>query len=113
MLLFCRLCAEMEGWGKLGAIPTKDNNPMDLFHSPHSEHPEGPGVGVIGTLAEGWQDAERQARLWADRGLTLREAIHLQAPAPENDEVGYLKFVAEGLGVDADTPMSKVVEIEG
>jgi hypothetical protein len=32
-----RLIAQEEGYGIPGAVPTRDNNPGDLHHSPHSQ----------------------------------------------------------------------------
>lgn len=116
MTLFVKLCATEEGFYRYGTVPNRDNNPLDLRHSPHSLHPGDPnGIGVIDTPADGIADAERQARLWADRGLTLRAAIYeLAPPGPpdSNDSAGYLAFVIARFGgrVDADTPMSQVLE---
>ena len=116
MTLFCKLCATEEGFFKFGTVPNRDNNPLDLRHSPHAHHEAGSpdGIGEIDTVADGWADAERQAQLWASRGLTLAQAIHTLAPPNENDTDGYLEFVIVGFGgrVDANTPMSQVLEIQ-
>lgn len=119
MTLFVKLCATEEGFFKYGTVPNRDNNPLDLRHSPHSLHDPGnpDGIGRIDSVADGFVDAERQAQLWAQRGLTLEQAIYLLAPPgpPDyNDAEGYLAFVVEGFGgkVTADTPMSQVLEIQ-
>lgn len=114
MTKFVQLCASEEGFGILGKIPTTHHNPMDLRHSPHSSHAgEGPNdIGEIDNDADGYADAERQARLWAERGLTLQQAIETDAPPNENNTARYLAFLAKGLGVPVDTPMSQVLEIQ-
>lgn len=116
MTLFVKLCARYEGFGKPGAVPTRDNNPMDLRHSPHSSHAgEDPdGIGEIDTVADGWADAERQAALWASRGLTIKQAVEqFLAPANENNPTAYLNFLIVNFGgrIDAGTQMSQVLEI--
>lgn len=111
---FCQLCATEEGFYKYGSIPNRFNNPLDLRHSPHSVHEGDPNsIGRIDSISDGWLDAERQAGLWAGRGLTLGETIAILAPPIENDTEAYLQFVLAGFGgrVDADTLMSKVLEI--
>src|SRR6185437_4031555 len=37
--LLARLISREEGFGIPGALPTRDHNPGDLRHSPHSAHP--------------------------------------------------------------------------
>lgn len=115
MTLFVKLCATEEGYWKSGSVPNRDNNPMDLRHSPHSQHPNNPNdIGVIDTAADGFADAERQSRIWAARGFTLKQAIYTLAPPTENNTEQYLTFVLEGFGgrVDVDTPMTQVLEIQ-
>ena len=117
MTLFCKLCATEEGFFLPGSLPARDHNPMDLRHSPHSQHADDPNaIGSIDSDTDGWADAERQAQLWADRGLTLRQAIYTEAPpcVDGNNAANYLAFVIAGFGgrVDADTPMSQVLEIQ-
>lgn len=114
MTLFVKLCATEEGFWKSGTVPNRDNNPMDLRHSPHSQHPGDPNaIGVIDTVTDGFADAERQAQLWADHGLTLKDAIYMLAPPNENNTEAYLDFVVNGFSglVNADTPMNRVLEI--
>jgi hypothetical protein len=118
MTRLAQLIAKMEGFGIPGAIPTVRHNPGDLRHSPHSQHPGGPAhandVGTIDNDADGWADLERQLRIYANEGLTLRQAIALYAPPTDhNDTSAYLNFVAGGLGVPPDTPMAQCLKIEG
>lgn len=94
-----------EGFGVPGAIPTTHNNPGDLRHSPHSTHPPGQPntIGQIDTVEHGWEDLERQLRLFASRNMTLRDMVYSYAPkADGNDPAGYLAFICTGLGVDPD-----------
>jgi len=109
------LIAKEEGFGKPGAVPTRDRNPGDLRHSPHSSHAgEGPNdIGEIDTDADGWADLERQLELYAERGLTLGEAIAVLAPPSENNTAKYLADMCAGLGgIDPDTPMTEVLKIQ-
>src|ERR1022692_1943258 len=73
-----QLMSTEEGFGKLNpdgtwTVPTRDNNPLDLRHSPHSSHAgEDPNdIGIIDTIEDGWADAERQLQIYAERGMTL------------------------------------------
>lgn len=86
--LFVQLCAREEGFGIPGAVPTRNNNPMDLRHSPHSSHAgESPNaIGIIDSLVDGWADADRQAERWAARGLTIGQAIDTQLGIMRNSE---------------------------
>ena len=113
MSKLAQLIAKQEGYGIPGDVPTRDNNPGDLRHSPHASH-EGEGsndIGEIDTPADGWADLERQLQLYADRNMTLRAAIYEFAPPAENDSEAYLNFVCQGLGVSADTPVAQALEI--
>ena len=116
MTLLAKLIAEREGFFKAGTLPARDHNPGDLRHSPHSEHPGGDpnAIGVIDSDVDGWADLERQLQLYAERGLVLHAAIYEWAPPNENDTEGYLDFVVAGFGgrVDAETPLSQVLEIQ-
>ena len=117
---FVQLCASEEGFGIAGTVPTRDNNPMDLRHSPHSWHalnaPE--AIGQIDSVEDGWADADRQAELWAERGLNLAKVIYTLAPPIENNTANYLEFVLAGLNkvskfvpVTAGTSMQAVLLI--
>ena len=105
--------AHREGYGKPGAVPTRDNNPGDLRHSPHASHTgEGPNdIGIIDTPADGWADLERQLRLYADRGLTIADAIGQFAPPNENDTEDYLVFVCHYCGCAPTDLVSDVLGV--
>lgn len=115
MTKLARLISQEEGFGIPGTIPTTHHNPGDLRHSPHSEHsPDHPNaIGQIDTDADGWSDEERQLRLYAARGLTLREMItDFYAPPSENDSERYLRFICEGLGLPDSALVSQALLVE-
>lgn len=97
-----QLFAKEEGFGVPGAIPTVRHNPGDLRHAPHASH-AGIGLNDIGIEpddATGWDDLERQLRLYADRGMTIREAVYTYAPPGDhNNTEAYLNTVCGGLGL--------------
>lgn len=107
-----RLIAQEEGFGIPGSIPTRRNNPGDLRHSPHSQHPGDPNaIGTIDTVEHGWEDLERQLRLDAERGLTLRGLVEKYAPPGENDTEGYLQFLCRGLGLPETATVEEALKI--
>lgn len=114
MTLLARLIAKEEGFGIPGKIPTTHHNPGDLRHSPHSTHPPGSpeAIGQIDTDADGWADLERQLRLYAERGLTLRTMIvQFYAPPGENDSEAYLAFVCGRLGLPDTATVAEALKI--
>ena len=115
MSLLAQLIAKEEGYGIPGALPTRQNNPGDLRHSPHSTHTgEGPdAIGQIDTVADGWADLERQLELYAMRGLTVGQAIAEFAPDSENNTGQYLDYICNGLGCTPDTLMTNALAIQG
>ena len=84
MTKLAQLIAREEGFFDPKTQPARKHNPGDLRHSPHSDHPGGPAhkddVGTIATDADGWEDLERQLRIDAQRGWTLRQTIEAWAP---------------------------------
>lgn len=113
MSKLAKLIAQEEGFGIANAVPTRDNNPGDLRHSPHSSH-DGEGsndIGIIDTPDDGWTDLERQLQLYADRGITLREAIYAFAPPTENNSEQYLNFICNGLGLTPDATVAEALKI--
>jgi hypothetical protein len=102
-----------EGIDVPGSVPNRDNNPGDLRHSPHSFHtPSDPNaIGQIPTRAQGWEDLETQLERYAQRGLTLQEAIYDFAPPNENNSAGYLAFVCKELGVPSSTTVAQALLI--
>jgi hypothetical protein len=122
MTLLAKLIARQEGFGIPGAIPTLRNNPGDLRHSPHSQHPGGDqtaiGIGTIDTIEHGWADLERQLQIYASRSLTLQQAIFEWAPESDgNDPANYLASVLEGFATSGtpmgpNTSLSEVLTID-
>ena len=119
MTKLAQLIGREEGFGRAGVLPTVRNNPGDLRHSPHSQHPGGPehrnDVGTIDSAEDGWADLERQLQLDSKRGLTLQQAIFEWAPEGDgnNHPAQYLADVAAGFGgaVNGNTPLSEVLRI--
>jgi len=110
-----RLIAKEEGFGIPGSLPTRNHNPGDLRHSPHSAHdPAHPdAIGQIDTDVDGWADLERQLQLYAKRGLTLRDMIiNYYAPPEENNSEAYLAFICKELGVDQRCTVAQALEIQ-
>jgi hypothetical protein len=115
MSKLAELIAKEEGYGIPGSLPTRDNNPGDLRHSPHSFHTAAApdAIGQIDNPADGWADLELQLQRFAERGLTLEQAVEIFAPPSENDSVGYLAYICTGLGVPATTLVSDALNIPG
>ena len=113
MSKLAHLIAQEEGYGLPGTIPTTHHNPGDLRHSPHSFHTSNDldGIGIIDDDQDGWADLERQLDLFANRGLTLEQAIYEFAPPVENNTAAYLAYVCSGLGCSPDTPVSEALAI--
>lgn len=113
MSKLAQLIAKEEGFGLPNSLPTRDNNPGDLRHSPHSFHTadDPNAIGKIGTVDEGWADLERQLQLYGHRGLTLREAVYEFAPPTENNSEAYLNFICRGLGCQPDILVSEALKI--
>jgi len=113
MSKLAQLIAEEEGFNVPDSVPNRFNNPGDLRHSPHSFHNPGDpnGIGQIDTPADGWADLERQLQMYADRGLTLEQAIYEFAPPDENNSAQYLQFVCNGLNCPASTLVSEALMI--
>jgi uncharacterized membrane protein len=113
--LAAQLFASKEGFGKVGARPTVNNNPGDLRHAPGEQHTPGDpdGIGKFATAEEGWAALEHQLELYAQRGFSLQKAVYTFAPPSENKTAEYLDYLCEHLGCSADTPMETVLKIGG
>jgi hypothetical protein len=114
MTRLAQLIAHNEGFGVPGAVPTTHNNPGDLRHSPHSQHPVGEpnSIGAIDTVADGWADLERQLELYAQRGFTLRELAYTYAPpADGNPTEAYLASITSGLNLPDTALVSTALTI--
>ena len=114
MSKLARLIASEEGFGIPGSQPTRKLNPGDLRHAPHTSH-DGEGsndIGIEPSVDDGWLDLERQLQLFAQRGMSLRDAIYAFAPPSENNSEKYLEFIAQGLGVSPDTSVTEALKIQ-
>ena len=113
MSKLAQLIAQEEGFFVPGSLPNRDHNPGNLRHSPHSFHTQSApdAIGQIDDDTDGWEDLERQLNLFAQRGLTLREAIFEFAPPTENNSEGYLSFVCAGLGLPDSALVSEAMEV--
>jgi hypothetical protein len=111
------LIAKEEGYGIPGALPTRDFNPGDLRHSPHSFHlPGAPNaIGQIDNATDGWNDLVRQLDLYVQDHpqWTVADAIYEWAPPNENNTEAYLNYVTTGLGCSAETLLSDALKIPG
>jgi len=105
-----QLIAREEGFGVVGAKPTRDHNPGDLEHAPGVQAWDG-AIGIEPSDDQGWSDLERQLQLYAERGLTMRQMIEIFAPPNENNTLSYLNFVCDALGCDASTTVSEALLI--
>jgi hypothetical protein len=110
-----QVMAKQEGYGIPGKIPTLYKNPLNLRHSPHSQHPHDPnGIGVIDTIEHGWEDADRQLEIWAAEGLTIQQMIEeRQAPRGDGDNEPdiYLQHVCEWGGFEPGIPVAVALEV--
>lgn len=112
MSKLARLIAKREGFGIPNALPTRDNNPGDLRHSPHSLHSGDPNaIGEIPTIAEGWEDLETQLQRYASRDLTVQQVIYKFAPPNENDTAAYLKFICDGMPCSPLDAVAQVLKV--
>jgi hypothetical protein len=115
-----QLIARMEGFGVPGAKPTRDHNPGDLEHAPGITAWDG-AIGIEPSDEQGWADLERQLKLYAERGLTLRQMVNIYAPPDEtpgdpvsvveNDTPRYLDFICHNIGLDPDSGVRAALSI--
>lgn len=112
--LLATLMSHEEGFGLAGTLPTRNNNPGDLRHSPHSTHdPSAPNaIGKIDTVEHGWEDLELQLQEYAERGLTLKQLFAVYAPPNENNTSQYEAFVLKGLGLDEDDTVADALTLQ-
>jgi hypothetical protein len=115
MSKLAEVIAKEEGYGIPGSVPTRDNNPGDLRHSPHSFHtPSAPdAIGQIPTPQEGWDDLERQLDLDATRSMTIQELIYSYAPPGENNTPAYLEYVCADVPCSPTDLVGDVLKIPG
>src|ERR1700679_1733490 len=110
------LMAKQEGWDIPGVLPTRKDNPLDLEHAPGESHPAAApdSIGSFQTPADGWDAGLRQVTLWASRGLTIAQAMAIQAPAAAgNNTAEYIANISAGLGLPPTALMSEAITIAG
>lgn len=105
-----------EGFGRPDTLPTRNHNPGDLRHSPHSFHTAAApdAIGQIDNDADGWQDLHDQLERYVGRKFTLRQAVYEYAPPTENNTAQYLSFVLARLHLtpdQADIPLAQAMLI--
>lgn len=105
--------ARQEGFGRPNEIPTVRHNPGDLRHSPHSEHPGGPNdIGTIDSDDDGWDDLERQLRIYGSRGMTLESMIwQVYAPPNENDSETYVRNICTWMQMPGDMSVERALAV--
>jgi len=132
-MLLLEAMARMEGWGKPGTRPTRNNNPLDIewgeFAREHGAvvpQTVTSRFAVFPTAASGFACAAALVRDLETKysGLTVQTLIRGQrdakgnvlpggysgwAPPVENDDNLCLANVLEWTGLDADTPLRDVV----
>jgi hypothetical protein len=117
MSLLAQLIARREGFYIPGSIPRRRHNPGDLTHAPGEHHPtDAPdSVGSFGNVKKGWAALTHQLLLFAERKLTLQQAIDEYAPAsvPGNDPVAYVQYLCAAGGWTADTLVSDALNTPG
>lgn len=113
MSRLAELIAREEGFFVPGSLPQRDNNPGDLRHAPNASHAgeSANAIGIEPSAQTGWDDLERQLKLYASRGMTLAELVEVYAPPSENDTERYLNFLCIGLGVPSTTTVAQALEI--
>ena len=115
MSYLAQLFAQFEGFYVSGTLPQRQNNPMDLMHAPEETHPadEPNSIGSFATPEQGWSAAERQLGIWAAEGLTIGQAVAIEAPASAgNPTVLYTNFICGKLGCTANTLVSDALLIQ-
>ena len=86
-----------------------NNNPGNLrFAGQSGAVPGEGGFAYFPSPYAGYQALEKQMRLDADRGLTLRQLIEKYAPPEENDTELYIQQMSQQLGVSEDTKIDTI-----
>lgn len=104
--------ATMEGFFLPGTPAVNNNNPGNLTACALPRKKAGIFV-VFNSPAEGAAALATQFSLYAQRGLTLRQAMNLYAPVGHgnnNPEV-YINFITEHTGIEADTLLNSLFEL--
>jgi hypothetical protein len=107
---FARAIASAEGYGVLGSVPSRANNPGDLKLGGETI---ADGITVYGTAEDGWRALLRQIERMADgssriyhAGMTLRDVA---ARWTTTDAGPWAATVARALGVSVHTTLGEVL----
>ena len=86
-----------------------NNNPGNLkYVGQAGAHAGEKGFAKFATPEDGFKALTKQVQLDQSRGLTLEKFIHKYAPPLENDTKQYIAQAEAALGVNSNTPISKV-----
>ena len=110
MITIIQAIARMEGWGKSGDIPTRDNNPGDIDAGVFASSQQG-FVGNAGRFArfdnaEDGFNALRNLLTMHYLGMTIESAMNKYAPPVENQTNNYITVVCELTGNTPDTVLT-------
>jgi hypothetical protein len=100
--------AQMEGANVSGSLAQRNNNPGNLKYAGQTGAigQDANGFAIFDSLASGQAALVNQLNLYADRGLTLSQALNIYAPPSENDTNNYVSFVSSQTGVDPNQPLA-------
>lgn len=121
-MTLAKAIARFEGWDHQESVARRLNNPGNLMFAGQPGATPGKVTGADGkirnyakfsTEEQGWAALDRQLKLYAKRGLTLRQMIAKYAPVEDNNNPkGYLHTVATWLEVDPDIELTKLLGSE-
>jgi hypothetical protein len=100
--------AQMEGANVSGSLAQRNNNPGNLKFANQAGAigQDANGFAIFDSLADGQAALLNQLNLYADRGMTLSQAINTYAPSNENDTNNYLNFVSQQTGIDPNAQLA-------
>lgn len=100
--------AQMEGVNVTGSLAQRNNNPGNLKFANQAGAigQDSNGFAIFDSLADGQAALLNQLNLYADRGMTLEQAISTYAPSSENDTSNYLSFVSSQTGISPSDPLA-------
>lgn len=93
-----------------GSLSQVNNNPGNLRYVGQAGATGSyKGYATFSTPDAGWSALERQLQLDARSGDTLAKFVSEYAPPVENDTGSYLRYLVNGLGVPATTPLTTIL----
>ena len=94
---------QMEGYNITGSLAQRNNNPGNLRWA-STQTGTNAGYATFASPQDGYNALI--AYIQANMNLTLGNFINKYAPPTENNTSAYTSFVANGLNLSADTPLS-------